>query len=38
MKSFTVNEILTACSGKFFGENEILDKEVTHITTDSRKI
>ncbi|MDO5124115.1 MAG: UDP-N-acetylmuramoyl-tripeptide--D-alanyl-D-alanine ligase [Eubacteriales bacterium] len=38
MKSFTLREILTACGGEFFGETSILEKEVSHITTDSRKI
>ncbi|MBQ2687857.1 MAG: UDP-N-acetylmuramoyl-tripeptide--D-alanyl-D-alanine ligase [Clostridia bacterium] len=37
MKSFTVKEILEASGGKFFGEEEVLSKEVSFITTDSRK-
>ena len=38
MKSFTVNEVLEASGGQYFGEKDILDKEISHITTDSRKI
>lgn len=37
MKSFTIKEILDASGGEFFGEEEILSKEVGFITTDSRK-
>ncbi len=37
MKSFTVKEILEASGGKFFGEEEVLSREVSFITTDSRK-
>lgn len=37
MKSFTVKEILEASGGKFCGDEEVLSKEVSFITTDSRK-
>lgn len=38
MKRFTVNDILNACGGSFFGNDEVLSKEVNGITTDSRKV
>ncbi len=38
MKSFTIKEVLEASGGQYFGEKDILQKEISHITTDSRKI
>lgn len=37
MKNFTVQEIVEASGGRFFGDEEILSKEVDTISTDSRK-
>ena len=37
MKSFTISEIIDASGGKFFGDLDLLSKEVSFITTDSRK-
>lgn len=37
MKNFTVKEIVEASGGQFFGDEEILSKEVETISTDSRK-
>ena len=37
MKNFTVREIVEASGGRFFGDEEILSKEVETISTDSRK-
>ncbi|MBQ8795992.1 MAG: UDP-N-acetylmuramoyl-tripeptide--D-alanyl-D-alanine ligase [Clostridia bacterium] len=37
MKSFTINEILLASGGEFFGDSEVLSLEASCITTDSRK-
>ena len=37
MKNFTVREIVEASGGQFFGDEEILSKEVETISTDSRK-
>lgn len=38
MKSFTLRQALDACSGKYFGELELLDTELSSIVTDSRKV
>ena len=38
MKSFTLKQALTACGGKYFGEMELLDAELSSIVTDSRKV
>lgn len=37
MKNFTINEILSASGGEFFGDSEVLSMEANCITTDSRK-
>ena len=37
MKNFTISEIIDASGGKFFGDLDLLSKEVSFITTDSRK-
>lgn len=38
MKSFTLGQALSACSGKYFGEMELLETELSAIVTDSRKV
>lgn len=38
MKSFTLKQALEACGGKYFGETELLEKELSSIVTDSRKV
>ncbi len=37
MKNFTISEIIDASGGKYFGDLDLLSKEVSFITTDSRK-
>ena len=37
MKNFTISEIIDASGGKFFGDLDLLSKEASFITTDSRK-
>ena len=37
MKSFTISEIIDASQGRFFGDLDLLSKEASFITTDSRK-
>ena len=38
MKSFTLGQALSACGGKYFGEMELLETELSCIVTDSRKV
>jgi len=38
MKSFTLNQALLACNGKYFGEMDLLSTELSSIVTDSRKV
>ncbi len=38
MKSFTLRQALSACGGEYFGQMDILDKEISSITHDSRKV
>ncbi len=38
MKSFTLRQALEACGGKYFGEMELLETELSAIVTDSRKV
>lgn len=38
MKSFTLKQALEACSGKYFGEADLLEQELSSIVTDSRKV
>ena len=38
MKSFTLEQALNACGGKYFGEMELLKEELSSIVTDSRKV
>lgn len=38
MKSFTVNEIVSACGGKLCGDESVLSAQVSAITADSRKV
>ena len=38
MKDLTVRNIAKACGGSFHGEREVLDREVTGVFTDSRKV
>lgn len=38
MKHFTLREVLTASGGKYYGEDDILDREISSIVTDSRKV
>lgn len=38
MKSFTLRQALDACSGKYFGEMDLLETELSSIVTDSRKV
>ena len=38
MKSFTLKQALEACGGKYFGEMELLETELSAIVTDSRKV
>lgn len=38
MKSFTLKQALSACGGKYFGEMDLLETELSSIVTDSRKV
>ena len=38
MKSFTLKEVLKATSGQYFGDLNLLERELSQITTDSRKV
>ncbi|MBR3971585.1 MAG: UDP-N-acetylmuramoyl-tripeptide--D-alanyl-D-alanine ligase [Ruminococcus sp.] len=38
MKSFTLKQALSACGGKYFGEMDLLEAEISSIVTDSRKV
>lgn len=38
MKNFTLKQVLDACGGKYFGEMDLLDTELSAIVTDSRKV
>ena len=38
MKNLTLRNITEVCQGIYHGPEKMLDKEVTAITTDSRKI
>ena len=38
MKDMTIRNIAAACGGRYKGPGELLDKEVTSVTTDSRKV
>lgn len=38
MKSFTLKQALDACKGQYFGEADLLEKEISSIVTDSRKV
>lgn len=38
MKSFTLRQALDACKGEYFGELELLQREISSITHDSRKV
>ena len=38
MKNLTLRAIVSACDGKYFGPDEHLEKEVSGIAIDSRKI
>ena len=38
MKDMTIRNIAAACGGRYKGPVELLDKEVTSVTTDSRKV
>lgn len=38
MKTMTVSEVLIACGGEFCGDEEVLQKNITSIVTDSRKV
>ncbi len=38
MKSFTLKEVLVASKGKYSGDEELLSKEISSITHDSRKV
>ena len=38
MKNLTLRNITEVCQGIYHGSEKMLDKEVTAITTDSRKI
>lgn len=38
MKSFTLKQALDACKGKYYGEMELLNTELSSIVTDSRKV
>lgn len=37
MRGMTLRAIAEACNGVYYGSEDNLDKEVTDITTDSRK-
>lgn len=37
MKDLTIRNIAAACGGQYHGPKELLDREVTSVTTDSRK-
>ena len=38
MKDLTIRNIAAACGGRYKGPKELLDREVTAVTTDSRKV
>lgn len=38
MKSFTLRQALDACAGKYYGDMELLETELSCIVTDSRKV
>ena len=38
MRGMTLRAMAKACNGKYYGSEANLDKEVTDITTDSRKV
>lgn len=38
MKSFTLKQALDACGGQFYGETDLLEREISSIVTDSRKV
>lgn len=38
MKSITLQQVVTACNGTYFGDKAMLSTVITDITTDSRKI
>lgn len=38
MKSLKISDVLTACDGEFYGDISVLDKQITSITTDNRKV
>ena len=38
MKSFTLKQALEACNGKYYGETDLLEREISSIVTDSRKV
>ena len=38
MRGMTLRAIAEACNGVYYGSEDNLDKEVTDITTDSRKV
>ncbi len=38
MKSFTLKQALDACKGQYFGEADLLERELSSIVTDSRKV
>ena len=37
MKNLTLRNITKVCGGTYHGPEELLDREVTSVTTDSRK-
>ena len=38
MKNLTLRKIAEVCNGTYFGPESLADREVTDITTDSRKV
>lgn len=38
MKNLTIRNIISVCAGKYIGDEEILETEISEISTDSRKI
>ena len=38
MKNLTLENITSACGGTYFGPADVLNKEITAVTTDSRVI
>ena len=38
MKNLTIKNLTEVCSGTYYGPETVMDREVSSITTDSRKI